>query len=170
MTQPSCINKALLAAHIGARHKCTTMVETGTYIGASSYLFSGVFNSVHTIEADPFLHSASSTLFSTLGSRNIHSHGGDSGAVLPVLARNLTEKTIFFLDGHYSGGITSKQYGFCPLMAELTGIFSSNLDSVIIIDDARDMGNPQYPSLREIMSIIPEGRSAFIEYDQIIIA
>ena len=52
LSQPNWLNKAIKAASIGIKHNCSRVIETGTFLGVSTYIFSGVFDEVITIEAD----------------------------------------------------------------------------------------------------------------------
>ena len=161
------MNKAILAAFIGVNNECEHAVETGTYLGGSSYLFSGVFKNVQTIEADPKLHESSRAWLSSK-TKNIQCHLGNSSAILSQVIEP-KRKTLVFLDAHYSTGITSKEYGICPLLGELEILINSDANIVIVVDDIRCMGTSGYPHFKEIIDIIPEGRKVTIQYDQLII-
>ena len=168
LVQPSILSKAVLVAYIGLHNGCEQAIETGTFLGNTSYLFSGVFDTVDTIEADPSLHnSAESWLASSRN--NIHCHLGDSGELLSEIVANSQRKQLIFLDAHFSMGITSKKYGTCPLLRELDIIFGLSLNNVVVIDDIRCMSTTGYPTLKEILDRIPEGRSVNIQYDQLVI-
>jgi len=169
LRQPRAINKAILAAAIGLEHNCENIVETGTYLGISTYLFSNAFKRVETIEADSTLARVSAQWLGSLCPQNVFVHEGNSADILRTLINSLQVKTLFFLDGHYSGGITSKSYGYCPLIAELRSIIQSKVDWVIVIDDSRDMGNEGYPEIKSILEQLPTNCRATFHYDQIII-
>ena len=55
------------------------------------------------------------------------------------------------------------------LLNELKIILQAESDSVIIIDDIRCMGNDGYPSLAQILSLVPQGKQIQINHDQLII-
>ena len=61
---------------------------------------------------------------------------GDSRTVLPELVEPGTP-TLYFLDGHWSGGETAGEAGECPVLDELRPIAPGNADDAILIDDAR---------------------------------
>jgi len=66
---------------------------------------------------------------------------GDSSIVLESLLPKITDKTIFFLDAHFSGGDTGQSIKDCPLEEEICII--NNLykhEGIIIIDDFRLFG------------------------------
>jgi hypothetical protein len=169
LSQPSVLSKAILAAHVGIQNGCQEAIETGTFLGASSYLFSGVFSKVDTVEADPRLFQ-SSNLWLSAKANNVQCHLGDSGDILLQVLPQKSKKQLIFLDAHYSTGITSREYGICPLIKELESLLTAPVDNVIVIDDIRCMETNGYPKLKEILDRIPEGKSVAIQYDQMIIS
>jgi hypothetical protein len=167
--QPSVLDKAVLAAYIGLSHGCDEVIETGTFLGGSSYIFSGPFTHVSTIEADEDLHESASSWLSKF-TNNVRCFLGNSSQVLPQILPTLSSgKKLFFLDAHYSGGPTSSSYGNCPLMDELIYVTEMVQDYVIVVDDAREMGKTGFPTFEEIFRCVPRGRTCQIEHDQIII-
>ena len=166
--QPLVLNKAILVSAIGLRNNCRVAIETGTLMGASSYVFSGVFDMVETIEADASLH-RSATTWLAHASKNVRCHLGNSASVIADLVKDTAMKKIFFLDAHFSGGPTSQQYGLCPLLEELEVIMEYARDSAVVIDDARLFGSGGYPTFNEIFSILPRGRKCTVEHDQLVI-
>ena len=85
---------------------------------------------------------------------------GDSGKVLFDLCIQITEPAIFWLDGHYSEGITAKGDKFCPIYEELSAIFQSQkLPHVLLIDDARlFIGKNDYPTISDLTDFILRNR------------
>ena len=77
---------------------------------------------------------------------------GDSGKVLPEAIRLLDGPATFWLDGHYSGGVTAGGKADPPILAELAAIASHNEPrDVILIDDARLFGwRKGYPSIATV--------------------
>jgi hypothetical protein len=64
--------------------------------------------------------------------------------------------TLFWLDGHYSGGITSSADLHSPINAELDAILGHAIAThVILIDDARLFtGRDGYPHLDEVLAAV----------------
>jgi len=125
-------------------------VETGTYLGGTTKSIASFFKKVHTIELSEALYEQTKDDLAQF--RNIVSHLGDSRSILPHILLENNENIVFWLDGHYSGGITAGEEDPCPLINELNSILSRNNDDIIIIDDARliNEGMKGYPSITEI--------------------
>ena len=81
---------------------------------------------------------------------------GDSGEVLPSLLNNIDTSCLFWLDGHYSGGVTSKGEKDTPILEELKCVLSHSIKNhIILIDDARCfIGEFDYPTLFEIYELV----------------
>ena len=82
---------------------------------------------------------------------------GDSTSILPILLERINEPSIFWLDGHYSGGITAKGDKECPIMEELDAILADKkrLNHIILIDDARCFtGKGDFPAINELTEYI----------------
>lgn len=86
---------------------------------------------------------------------------GDSGVELANLLPRIHEPTLFWLDGHYSGGETARGEEVTPIYKELLQILSSSCrEHVIVIDDARLFdSDPSYPSTEDIKNFINSKRS-----------
>ncbi len=87
---------------------------------------------------------------------------GDSGEVLKQLIPVLSSQAIFWLDGHYSGGLTAKGAKECPGYEELNAIFNSSIEHVICIDDARlFVGKNDYPTIDELSIFVQEKKPGY---------
>jgi hypothetical protein len=136
---------------VGAR----TLVETGTNVGNSAALAARMFERVVTIEKDPTLHATARARYGDL--RNVEWMLGDSRDILPQL--DLSEPTVFWLDGHWSAGDTAGEGDECPLLEELATIGPRH---AILIDDARLFIEPpppphdpsQWPTLEQVMDAL----------------
>ncbi len=118
--------------------KYPCFVETGTYNGGTIFALERYFDKLHTIELSEKYHC--NTKKNYFGDK-INFVLGDSGKVFEKLLPVITDKCIFFLDGHWSGGDTGCGDNACPLNEEITHI--NNLfqnDAIIIIDDFRLFG------------------------------
>jgi hypothetical protein len=67
----------------------------------------------------------------------------------------LNEPALFWLDGHYSGGVTEKADIETPIMKELEYIFTHPVKNhLILIDDARlFIGKRDYPTLEVVRDL-----------------
>ena len=137
--------------------KIYNFVETGTYFGDTTFWAASIFDNVFTIEIDPEMSKkAANRLKST---KNIEFLIGDSREILPDLSRRITGRTLFWLDGHYSGSGTGGADFECPVMHEIEAISVIVIDEpIIFIDDARLFMGPlpephksnQWPCIDEI--------------------
>ncbi len=120
-----------LATLIGAK----VFVETGTYKGKTTRWAAEEFDFVHTIEAAQPFYDRYHAELKALG--NIEPHFGDSREHLPRVVEKIGDQpAMFWLDGHWSGGVTAGELDECPIIEELDAIKHRRND-VIMIDDAR---------------------------------
>ena len=118
--------------------KYNCFIETGTLDGGTIFSLEPYFNKLYTIEFSEKYYNNTKNKYS--GSK-INFILGDSSIVFESLLPNITDKCIFFLDGHWCGGSTGRSNKDCPLDEEITHI--NNLftnDAIIIIDDFRLFG------------------------------
>jgi hypothetical protein len=136
------------------KYKYNILIETGTYLGEMVEAQKMKFNKIISIELSESLFVKANAKFKS--ENNIIIVQGDSGKVLPDVLRNITEPVIFWLDGHYSAGITVKGDKDCPIFEELEAIFCyANLNHVLLIDDARCFnGQGDYPTIQELKNYI----------------
>jgi len=127
-----------------------TFIETGTYLGDMVNAVMDTFNKIYSIELDKTLYEQAKKKFSK--HHNISILHGDSSKVLPVILADIRESCLFWLDGHYSGGITAKGDFNTPIMQELNCILDHTIRGhVILIDDAREFnGYNDYPTIEEL--------------------
>lgn len=132
------------------------MVETGTYLGNMAAAMASVFEKIITIELDPMLCKRARKKFSNL--KNIEVVEGDSGKVLPWVAKKIGGPTLFWLDAHYSGGITSMGKTDSPIEEELAVILNRKVKKdIILIDDANAfVGKFGYPTIGKLRKIVKE--------------
>ena len=114
-------------------------IETGTSNGETTFALEPCFDKLYTIEFSEKYYNNTKNKYS---GNKINFILGDSSIVFKSLLPTITDKCIFFLDGHYSSGDTGKSEKDCPLDEEITHI--NNLfqnDAIIIIDDFRLFGS-----------------------------
>lgn len=133
------------------KYKCEIFIETGTFIGNTIDMLKNEFQELHTIELDYKLYKSAVKRFSKFP--HIHLHQGDSKDVIPQILKTKTKPALYWLDGHYSGGVTAKGESDTPILQELKEILSKYNDDIILIDDARlfvgQNGYPAYHSLEK---------------------
>lgn len=146
---PFFVRRAMLiseAKAIGA----DTLIETGTFLGDTTWSLRDKFRKIHTVEVAPKLAELARDRFKDTPS--IELHEGDSATLLAAICASIKSPAVLYLDGHYSGGETGMGDKECPVIEELTAIFT-NLSHPfrIIIDDARLFGeHAAYPAVRQI--------------------
>jgi hypothetical protein len=124
-----------------------TWVETGTYMGETTSVLSKVAKMVYSIEPEPTLFSKAEQRFSNTS--NVKIIKGLSEEVLPKLLPTIRGNICFWLDGHYSEGITFRGPRDTPVLDELTAI-GENIPKtgkiVVMVDDVRcfDPRNPEF--------------------------
>jgi hypothetical protein len=134
------------------------LVESGTYYGDMVNAMMGEFDRVYSIELSPKLFEKARRRFRH--APNVELIQGDSGEVMAGLVDSLTEATLFWLDGHYSGDDTAKGVLETPIYEELRHILDApKIGHVVLIDDARLFGtDPAYPTLEELRAFVHERR------------
>jgi hypothetical protein len=108
------------------------------YTKYTSFAIEPYFSKVYTIEFCELYYNNTKNRY--IGNK-INFILGDSSIVFETLLPTITDKCIFFLDGHHCGGDSGKSEKDCPLEEEITHI--NNLfqnDAIIIIDDFRLFG------------------------------
>ena len=134
------------------RFNTAILVETGTYLGEMVEVQRNHFSKIYSIELSRRLYKKALKRFKQYP--HIEILQGDSGVVLGTLIKKLEYPTLFWLDGHYSQGMTAKGDKECPVIEELSAILSSSLNHVILIDDARMFnGTHDYPTISEIKEV-----------------
>ncbi len=152
-------------------------IETGTYKGDTSALLAKTAKMVYTIEPAQTLYEAAKARF--VNSKNIQVIQGLSENVMPNLLSQLNGNINFWLDGHYSTGVTFQGPKDSPLLEELACI-EQHLHKfpqvVILIDDVRYCANPSchqfsgYPKLDEMVDWAKRNKLFWhIEHDTMVI-
>ncbi|GGG76621.1 hypothetical protein GCM10007415_05560 [Parapedobacter pyrenivorans] len=129
-------------------------IETGTYLGDMVEAQRSNFNQIYSIELGESLYQKSTERFKDFPHVKILL--GDSSILLEdLLTKTIEQPALFWLDGHYSSGVTAKGEKDTPIMEELAAILQSPIHHGILIDDARLFtGEADYPSIDELSSFI----------------
>ena len=149
----------------------STFIETGTYKGEMVEALRNNFKALYTIEIDQ-------TLFSDAKKRlekykNIKVLNGDSAEVLGEILKSQNENIIFWLDAHYSGGVTSMSNVHTPIEKELETIFryekDKNKKCYLLIDDARCFtGENDYPTIERLKEISNQNNKELTQVGDVI--
>lgn len=131
-----------------------TLVETGTYLGQTVDDLKDKFNNIYSIELDKKLCQNAKNVFKK--DKNVEIIHGDSATRLIKVIKTLKAPTLFWLDAHYSGGLTAKGNMETPILKELITISKSKIkDYVILIDDARKFtGTNDYPTIKMVRDLV----------------
>lgn len=150
---PNAVKRRIVASY-ASLFGAETFIETGTLYGDMDYSMKDRFKSIYSIELNEDLWRRAARRFRHY--RHIQILHGDSGEVLPQILEHVSCKCLFWLDGHYSGGITAKGIMETPIMKEIQVILQHPVKGhVILIDDARCFdGTRDYPKLNELKDFI----------------
>ncbi|MFC1567282.1 hypothetical protein ACFL3R_00410 [Thermodesulfobacteriota bacterium] len=146
--------KQMAVKTYAAEYETDVFIETGTYLGEMVCAVKYSFIKIYSIELGSELYKRAEKKFSK--HKHIAIYNGDSSIVLPEILKRINEPCLFWLDAHYSAGITDKGEKETPIMKELESIFSHPIEGhVILIDDARCFtGQNDYPALEELKELI----------------
>lgn len=148
---PPHLKRAALAEY-AERFPTDTFVETGTYRGDTLARMRPRFERSISIELDKTLAAQAQKRF--LRYSDVEIFQGDSAEELEKVVATLVGPAMFFLDGHYSGGVTADS-GSAPIVKELNAIFSSHHNHVVLVDDARLInGTNGYPTMEQVLECV----------------
>ena len=137
------------------------LVETGTFHGEMVSAMRNRFEQIYSIELHPELHEKAAERFHRFS--HIKLVKGDSAQVLPRIATDIQEPCLFWLDAHYSGGITARGEIDTPISAELETVLERRQSDVVLIDDSFDFnGSNGYPTLEELEWAVKGARPDYV--------
>lgn len=130
--------------------KDSIWIETGTFMGRTTAFLASKFPLVHTIEPSNYCLKIARINLNNF--KNIIFHEGTSEECLQVILNDINKDVCFWLDGHFSGGISFEAETFTPIKNELATIERNlkNFKSVVIcIDDISSslIDKEHYPPL-----------------------
>jgi hypothetical protein len=148
------IIKQIIVGEYQRKYGYTTFIETGTFMGDMVEAQRKRFKRIYSIELGDDLFRKAKRRFEK--DKKITIVHGDSGKVLPQILNKISEPAIFWLDGHYSAGITAKGDKDCPIFEELNAIFDSKrYNHIILIDDAQYFtGVGDYPTIMQLKEYV----------------
>ena len=131
-------------------YNCRLFFETGTYLGDMIQVVKDDFKHIYSVELSEQLYRQAQLRFKK--DHHITLLQGDSGKVIQESLKQIQEPCLFWLDAHYSGGITAEGDKLSPVMEEVIIILTHSVKKhVILIDDAREFtGRDGYPELSEL--------------------
>ena len=143
------------------RYGLNTLVETGTFRGDMIHACRRHFQQIYSIELDANLHAQAQRRFA--GQPAIALLQGDSEQMLPMVLERLNEPALFWLDAHYSGGVTARGPIDTPIVRELRAVLSHHMRGhVVLIDDAHEfVGRNDYPTLEEVGAAVANLRPEY---------
>ena len=149
-----------LILHFKQQSQINAFVETGTHLGNTAAWAGGHFSRTITMERSAALVDAIKSRFA--GQSNVECIFGDCREELERVVPTLLTPAIFWLDAHWSGGVTYGEKDECPLLDEIAVIGRSKVPHLIFIDDARLFLEPppaphdaaSWPAINEICQVL----------------
>jgi hypothetical protein len=140
-------------------YRLRVLVETGTYYGDMVEATKDHFDKIYSIELSGELVEKAKKRFQL--ERHIEIIQGDSGEKLEHIMHEITRPALFWLDGHYSAGVTARGRNDTPIYEELTHILNApDLGHVVVIDDARLFGtDAAYPTIEGLKEFVGSKRN-----------
>jgi hypothetical protein len=164
---PSGFVKHHILREYARRFPADVFVETGTYRGDTLSALKNEFSELHSIEVVPEFAERARRIFKS--NKHITIHEGDSAVLMKdVLAQIKGKSAIFWLDGHFFGGLPRIVEDESPIVAELEAIAASDVEPVaLLIDDVREFdGTRGYPTIEvlkgQITRLFGEDRQFFM--------
>jgi hypothetical protein len=153
-TAPPYEFKASFVARKGREFGLNVLVETGTFKGEMLERQLNNFRRLISIELDEELYQGARRRFEA--HPQVQLLQGDSGVKLAEAVKDLQEPALFWLDAHYSFGITAGREKDAPIFKELSCLTGRQQHrDVILIDDARLFGfDFGYPGMRKVRKFV----------------
>lgn len=146
--------KVNVLTDIAKMYDLHVFIETGTWHGWTTERVAKNFRVIHTIELHDGLASEAAKKFKN--DKHIIVHHGDSGKLLGGILNLVDERSLIYLDAHFSRCGTAKGDKETPIENELIVISKQKVrDHVIIIDDARYFnGKMDYPTFQRVFDML----------------
>lgn len=151
-----------IVAEYARRHHSELFVETGTYRGDMVEAQRRRFRRVWSIELQPRLAQQATARFAR--DRTVSILQGDSAVLLPDILASVREPCLFWLDAHYSAGVTARGAVDTPIVSELETILRHPVEGhIVLIDDAREFtGKNDYPTIEALRERVADVRPDWV--------
>lgn len=161
-TPPPHLIKQQIVKEYAQNYQIPIFIETGTYLGMMVNAVKNNFQEIYSIELDKKLFQYAKNKFKRFA--HIKILQGDSEQILPKILKEVNKPALFWLDAHYSKGITSLAKKQTPIIAELKAIFKHQIKNhVVLIDDADAfVGKDDYPTITFIKNFISKNYPKFM--------
>lgn len=145
-------SKRVVIKEYGEKYGLKHLVETGTYFGEVAQELHPYFDLIETVEVFKPLYDQAVEKFAD--NPKVLCFLDDSAEFVERLAPSLTEPVLWYLDAHSSGPESGGDASKEPLTRELKAIFANPpAGTVVLIDDARLLGNGTWPSIEDVKTI-----------------
>lgn len=153
--------KRRLVRDFAKRYGAVNFVETGTYLGDMTAAMLGRFDRLYSVELSDVLYEKAASRFAR--HENVRILHGDSAVEIGRILPECRGRTLFWLDAHWSGGITARGTMHSPVVDELEQIFGADTgEPVILVDDARCfVGADGYPTIDELRARVARWRPQY---------
>lgn len=163
---PPHVVKQLAVKYYQRRFRLSTFVETGTYLGEMVEAVKSHFGEVYSVELSPELCARAREKFAA--DKHVHIVEGDSAEALPAVLAKIEGPALFWLDGHFSGGITARGPLVYPVIRELEHIGRHPVkEHVILVDDARLFtGSAEAPAKAQVVASLKAVNPAYAVHER----
>lgn len=137
------------SVHLFKRHPNAVLIETGTYLGDGvlAALAAG-FQTVRSVELSDTLYAKNLQRFA--GEKRVRLFHGSSEDQLWTMIADIRAPMTFWLDAHYSQGVTAMGKEMNPLLKELEIISRHPIKThTLLIDDRRLAGTADFGFITE---------------------
>ncbi len=132
--------EAFSRTEVFAKYPNAYFIETGSYQGDGiQRAIEAGFSCIYSIEISKSLYQHCKHRFAS--NPGVHLKLGDSAKMLDKVLSEIDAPATFWLDGHYSSGITARGDSNTPILKELEAIAKHSIKThTILIDDIRCCG------------------------------
>lgn len=163
---PHLMKQKVVLSYAGASG-ARVFVETGTHYGFMLEACLQHFDRLISIEVEPHFHRRATRIFKK--QPRVSVLRGDSAEFLPALLADIRCPCLFWLDAHFSGGLTGRARLNTPIRKELETILDHPYRHTILIDDANCFdGTDDYPHMKWIDEVARRGGYEISVADNII--